>query len=164
MEAPEKNDNPASDNGDAAAEVERLRAELQVERDKLLRALADFDNFRRRVERDRARAARSAKREILLPLLEVLDGFERALGHMGGAPSAVAQGVEALHRNLLSLLDREGVFPFDSVGERFDPNLHDAIGMVESGEVEPGAVAEDLQRGYRWDDEVLRPARVRVAA
>lgn len=162
MEAPD--DNPANDSSTAGAEIERLKDELRGERDKLLRALADFDNFRRRVERDRANAARSGKREVLLPLLEVLDGFERALGHMGAASSSVAQGVEALHRNLLSLLEREGVVPFDSVGEKFDPNLHDAIGMVESEDVESGAVAEDLQRGYRWDEEVLRPARVRVAA
>jgi molecular chaperone GrpE len=168
MEAPEKEENRASADEERAdvepaAEIERLKEELRREHDMLLRALADFDNYRRRVERDRGAAARSGKREVILSLLEVLDGFDRALEHIGDAPSSVAQGVQAIHRNLLSVLDRHGVTGFNSVGETFDPHLHDAIGTAESEEVEPGAVAEELQRGYRWGDEVLRPARVRVA-
>jgi molecular chaperone GrpE len=168
MEALEKDDRRADSeartaNNAAAEETERLKEELHGEHDKLLRALADFDNYRRRVERDRASAVRAGKREVILPLLEVLDGFERALGHVGAAPASVAQGVQALHRNLLSVLERQGVTAFDSVGENFDPRFHDAIGTVESAELESGTVAEDLQRGYRWGDEVLRPARVRVA-
>ncbi len=75
----------------------------------------------------------------------------------------MAQGVQAIHRNLLGVLERHGVTRFDSVGEPFDPRFHDAIGTVDSDEVESGTVAEELQRGYRWEDEVLRPARVRVA-
>ena len=165
MQAPEKTE--ANDEGrkaaDESAEVERLKEELRREHDMLLRSLADFDNYRRRVDRDRGTAARSGKREVILSLLEVLDGFDRALEHIGDAPSSVAQGVEAIHRNLLSVLDRHGVTAFNSVGETFDPRLHDAIGTAESEDVEPGAVAEELQRGYRWGDEVLRPARVRVA-
>jgi molecular chaperone GrpE len=149
---------------ESAAEVERLKDELRREHDTLLRALADFDNYRRRVERERASAARSGKREVILSLLEVLDGFDRALEHIGDAPSSLARGVQAIHRNLLSVLDRHGVTRFDSVGESFDPRFHDAIGTVETEDVGPGAVAEELQHGYRWGDEVLRPARVRVAA
>jgi molecular chaperone GrpE len=168
MEAPEKEENRESNDEERAAaevspEIERLKEELRREHDRLLRALADFDNYRRRVDRDRGAAARSGKREVILPLLELLDGFDRALSHIGDEPSALAQGVEALQRNLLSMLDREGVIPFDTVGERFDPRYHDAIGTVESGDLESGAVAEELQRGYRWGDEILRPARVRVA-
>ncbi len=73
------------------------------------------------------------------------------------------QGLQALHRQLLGLLEAQGVTPLQSVGETFNPELHEAIGSVESEEVEPGAVVEEVQRGYRWGDEVLRPARVRVA-
>jgi molecular chaperone GrpE len=166
MEAREKDQNRADGDdreANAAEEIERLKEELRAAHDKLLRALADFDNFRRRVERDRATAARSGKREVILPLLDVLDNFDRALAHIDAAPPALAQGVQALHRSLLSVLDRQGVTPFDSVGESFDPRFHEAIGTVESEDVESGAVAEDLQRGYRWGNEVLRPARVRVA-
>jgi molecular chaperone GrpE len=167
MEAPDQEKNRNDDETRAGAEpdveIERLKEELRREHDTVLRALADFDNYRRRVERDRAGAARSGKRDVILSLLEVLDGFDRALHHIGDAPSSVAQGVEAIHRNLLGVLERHGVTPLDSLGEPFDPRFHDAIGTVDSGEVESGRVAEELQRGYRWEDEVLRPARVRVA-
>jgi molecular chaperone GrpE len=71
--------------------------------------------------------------------------------------------VQALRRKLLAVLESEGVEPMQTVGENFDPRYHDALGTVTSPDVEPGAVAEELQRGYRWGDEVLRPARVRVA-
>jgi molecular chaperone GrpE len=167
MEAPDQEKNRSDDEKRQAtepeAEVERLKEELRHEHDALLRAMADFDNYRRRIERDRASAARSGKRDVILSLLEVLDGFDRALNHIDDAPSSVAQGVQAIHRNLLGVLERHGVTRFDSLGEIFDPRFHDAIGTVDSDEVESGTVADELQRGYRWGDEVLRPARVRVA-
>jgi molecular chaperone GrpE len=167
MEAPDQEKNRSDDEKRQAtepeAEVERLKEELRHEHDALLRALADFDNYRRRIERDRASAARSGKRDVILSLLEVLDGFDRALNHIDDAPSSVAQGVQAIHRNLLGVLERHGVTRFDSLGEPFDPRFHDAIGTVNSDEVESGTVADELQRGYRWGDQVLRPARVRVA-
>lgn len=161
MEATNENKNRAT--ADEPSEVARLREELRREHDMYLRTLADFENYRRRVERDRSTAARSGKREVILPLLEVLDGFDRALSHIGDQPSSVAQGLQALHRKLLALLEAHGVTPFQSVGEVFNPELHDAIGSVESDEFESGAVADEAQRGYRWGDDVLRPARVRVA-
>jgi molecular chaperone GrpE len=160
MEATKDNDITSAD---ALSEITHLKEELRREHDMYLRALADFANYRKRVERERAAAARSGKREVILPLLEVLDGFDRALGHIGDAPSGISEGLQAIHRKLLSLLEAQGVTPLKSVGEPFNPELHDAIGLVESKDYEPGAVAEDIQRGYRWGDEVLRPARVRVA-
>jgi molecular chaperone GrpE len=161
MEATDQEKNRTA--GDDSSEVERLKQELQREHEMYLRALADYDNYRRRTERERSLAARSGKREIILSLLDVLDGFDRALQHMRDAPSSISEGVEALHRKFVSLLQAQGVTPMLTVGEVFDPEVHDAIGSVESEDVEPGAVAEEVQRGYRWGDEVLRPARVRVA-
>jgi molecular chaperone GrpE len=166
MEAPDHENTTANEEQaeiESATEVQRLKEELRREHDTLLRTLADFDNYRRRVERDSASAARSGKRDVILSLLEVLDGFDRALNHIDDAPSSVAQGVQAIHRNLLGVLERHGVTRFDSLGEPFDPHFHDAIGTVDSDEVESGTVADEFQRGYRWGDEVLRPARVRVA-
>jgi molecular chaperone GrpE len=161
MEATDQNKNrPPSD---GPAEIERLKEELRHEHDMYLRALADFENYRRRVERDQGSAARSGKREIILSLLGVLDGFDRALQHMSDAPQPLSEGLQALQRQLQSVVEAQGVTPLQSLGEVFNPELHDAIGSVESEEVEPGAVAEELQRGYRWGDAVLRPARVRVA-
>jgi len=145
-----------------SSEIERLKEELNGEHERYLRLLADFDNYRRRSERERSRAARSGKREIILALLDVLDGYDRALQHMDDAPPSIAEGVEALHRKFLGLLQAQGVTPMLTLGEVFNPELHDAIGLMESEELEPGTVAEEVQRGYRWGDEVLRPARVRV--
>ena len=146
-----------------ASEIERLKEEVRREHDMYLRALADHDNYRRRVERERASAARSGKREVILSLLEVIDGFDRALQHISDAPASVVEGVEALQRKLLGVLQAEGVTPLQSIGETFNPELHDAIGTVQREEFEPNTVAEELQRGYRWGDDLLRPARVRVA-
>jgi molecular chaperone GrpE len=162
MEATEQNENRDTA-VEPSAEIERLRQELAREHDMYLRSLADFDNYRRRVERDRATAGRAGKREIMLPLLEVLDGFDRALSHMNEAPSGLAVGLQALHRKLLGLLEAQGITPLATVGETFNPEFHEAMGSVNSEDVEPGTIAEELQRGYRWGDEVLRPARVRVA-
>lgn len=161
MKATDEHKNRAT--ADESSEIARLQEELRREHDMYLRALADFENYRRRVERDRSTAARSGKRDVILPLLDVLDGFDRALSHIGAEPSSVAQGLQALHRKLLALLEAHGVTPFQSVGEVFNPELHDAIGSVESDDFESGAVAEEAQRGYRWGKDVLRPARVRVA-
>ena len=161
MEAKERNKNQQA--GEEPSEIDRLKEEVRREHDMYLRALADHDNYRRRVERERAGAARSGKREVLLSLLDVIDGFDRALQHMGDAPSSVVEGFEALQRKLLGVLAAHGVTPLQSVGETFNPEVHDAVGTVESGEVELNTVAEELQRGYRWGDDVLRPARVRVA-
>lgn len=149
--------------GNEPSEIERLKEELRREHDMYLRALADYDNYRRRVERERATAARSGKRELILQLLEVLDGFDRALLHVGNAPSSVSEGLQLLQRKLLSVLEAQGVTPLQSLGETFNPELHDAIGTVKSEDVEPGTVADEVQRGYRWGDDLLRPARVRVA-
>jgi molecular chaperone GrpE len=161
MEATDQNKNAKA--GDSPSEIERLKEDLRREHDMYLRALADYDNYRRRIERERATAAHSGKRELILQLLEVLDGFDRALQHMGDAPSSVSEGLQLLQRKLLNVLEAQGVTSLQSLGETFDPEFHDAIGTVQSEEFKPGTVADEVQRGYRWGDDVLRPARVRVA-
>jgi molecular chaperone GrpE len=149
--------------GAESSEIGRLKEELSHQHEMYLRALADFDNYRRRVERERASAARNGKREILLSLLEVLDSFDRAFQHLEDVPSSISEGLQAIQRKLLVLLEAHGVTPFKSLGEPFNPELHEAIGSVQTDEYESGAVVGEVQRGYRWGDEILRPARVRVA-
>jgi len=144
-------------------ERDRLNADVQREHDLYLRALADFENYRRRVERDRATALAAGKRDVIGSLLEVIDGFDRALPYLTEAPPAVAEGMRAVHRRLLDLLAAHSVTAVPSVGEPFDPAVHEALGTVESSEYPPGTVAEETQRGYRLGDDLLRPARVRVA-
>jgi len=142
------------------SEVQRLHEELGREHDMYLRALADFDNYRRRVERDREDTARREKRGYLLSLLDLMDGFERALAHLNEDP---AEAVRMLHRQLQGMLEAQGVKAFPSVGETFNPEVHEAIGSEPSGELEAGTVTQETRRGYRWNGELLRPARVRVA-
>jgi molecular chaperone GrpE len=145
------------------AEVEGLRAELKQEHDRYLRTRADFENFRRRVERDRDVAARQAKRELLLALVDLADGFDRALVHIDESPDSVAAGLYGMQRGLGSLLEAEGVKAFESVGQRFDPTRHEAMATVRDFDGAPGTVVDEAGRGYLWNDELLRPARVRVA-
>jgi molecular chaperone GrpE len=157
------------------AEVKGIQEELERERELRMRALADFDNYRKRVERERRAAERSGKRDVLLALLEVMDDFDRAIEHIDqssrgpGAPEAVAEGLRATHKRLATALKTQGVIPFESVGQEFDPTRHEAVGVIEAGArksgraLEPGAVTDETRRGYLWDGEVLRPARVHVA-
>ena len=143
--------------------VEELRAELEQEHDRYLRTRADFENYRRRVERDRDVAARQAKRDLLKALVDLADGFDRALVHVGESPDAVAAGLFGMQRQLGRVLEAEGVKPFESVGQPFDPARHEAMATVREGGVAPGTVVDEAGRGYLWNDELLRPARVRVA-
>ncbi len=140
-----------------------LRAELQQEHDRHLRTRADFENYRRRIERDRDLAARQAKRELLKALVDLADGFDRALAHIDESPDSVVAGLHGMRRGLGSLLEAEGVKPFESIGERFDPTRHEAVATVRDVGDEPGTVVDEAGRGYLWNDELLRPARVRVA-
>ena len=155
------NDNRRS--GSEEAENERLREELHREHELYLRTLADLDNYRRRVERERASAAHAGKRELILQLLEVLDDFDRALLHMADVPEWISEGLVTIYRRLTAILQAQGVVPYDSLGKRFDPVQHEATGAVDCEDVEPETVVAEVARGYRWGDELLRPARVRVS-
>ena len=144
--------------------LEGLRAELQKEQESHLRTRADFENYRRRVERDRDVADRQVKRELLLALVDLADGFDRALAHFEESPESVAAGLYGMRRRLGSLLDAEGVASFESVGKRFDPTLHEAVATVRDFDGVAGTVVDEASRGYLWGQELLRPARVRVSA
>ena len=146
-----------------SSEVERLKEQLRQEHEMYLRALADFENYRKRVENERASAAQRGKRELIVSLLELVDNFELALQHADGASAGLSEGLKAVYRRVQNLLERQGVTPIQSLGQKFDPRLHEAIDSVRSDKYEPGTVVEEIQRGYRWGDELLRPARVRVA-
>jgi molecular chaperone GrpE len=144
-------------------EIDQLKEQLRQEHEMYLRALADFENYRRRVESERASAAQRGKREIIVSLLELVDSFELALQHADGAPAGLSEGLKAVYRRLQNLLERQGVTPIQSLGQTFDPRLHEAIDSVRSDKYDPGTVVEEIQRGFRWGVELLRPARVRVA-
>jgi molecular chaperone GrpE len=149
------------------SEIDELKAELDELNGKWLRALADLDNYRKRVERDRRRWSEAAREEIALDLLEVVDNLERALacdgpgnGDDGGS---LREGVELILKHLTDVLARHGVTPIVTDGCEFDPNIHEAVGSVETDECEPNHVVEETQRGYRLGDRLLRCPKVIVA-
>jgi molecular chaperone GrpE len=144
-------------------EVEKLQEQLKAEHERYLYSLADFDNFRRRTERDLANAVKRGKRGLVLAFIEVVDSFDRALQQVGNAPPALVEGLEAVHRKTLSLLQTQGISPYESLGEKFNPELHEAIASIPTTEVAPGVIMDEVQRGYREGDLVIRPSHVRVA-
>ncbi len=148
---------------DLAAEIERLREVLMIERDKNLRTLADFKNYRRRVERDSSKLAEEGKRAIILPLLDIIDDLEKATKWTSGDEQPVVEGVRIIRKKLLALLEANGVLPFESAGTPFTHDLHEAVAMAEHESLEPGTVIDELRRGYLWNNQLLRHAQVRVA-
>ena len=140
-------------------------AERDEFRDLLLRKQAEFDNYKKRVERDRTKANRQAERMLIVALLPLLDDFERALGTPVGASGADAYraGVELIHRQLLEVLRKRGVTRIDTAGSQFDPHLHEAVAYQTSDGHEDGDVIDEVRRGYLFHDKLLRAAMVRVA-
>ena len=164
---------PAAD--DVAAEgndpeaTQAPAGELVVERDQfrdlLLRKTAEFDNFRKRVERERSVVAQRAAEDLLLALLPLVDDLERALGAPADTPDgdSFRAGVVLIHRQMLELLRKRDVTPIEAVGEPFDPNVHQAVAQEPSDEHPEGAVSNELRRGYRLGDRLLRAAMVIVS-
>jgi molecular chaperone GrpE len=150
-----------------AAEAERLRAELAALQDRHLRLQAEFENFRKRQQRDREDAGRLIKERILGELPGVVDNLERALTHAsaaGASPESLSQGVDLVVKQLREVLSRSGAVPIAALGEPFDPHLHEAMARVEtSGDPPDGTVVEEYRRGYLLDGKVMRPALVAVA-
>ena len=144
------------------AERDRLAAEKADLQDRVLRQIAEFDNFRRRTERDRVEFYQNATAGVVRDLLPVLDDFERAL-QVKTADENYAKGVELIYNRLSETLKKLGLEPVESLGRPFDPNLHEAIGRVESADAEDGTVIGEMQKGYNFKGKLLRPSWVQVA-
>jgi molecular chaperone GrpE len=147
----------------AEQEAENLKAELDHVRDIYLRKLAEFDNFRKRVEREREDLRLAGVEEMVRELLPVLDNFERALQHAEDDSGAFQQGVEMIAKQLWDTVERRGVKEVNPVGQPFDPELHEAVQRVEDGQYPPGTVAWVMLKGYTMGDRLVRPAMVGVA-
>ena len=150
-----------------AEELKRAEADLRVAekematlKDKHMRLLADFDNYRKRKEAEVEAARREGEIKAIRALLPVLDDLERALEHAGAKPETIAEGVRAVHEGFQRILSGMGVEPVPGSGEPFNPSVHEAVGIVEGEEDEK--VAEVYQKGYRYGDQLIRPARVAV--
>ena len=144
-------------------ELVRLQSEFLRVQDLYLRALADLENFRKKVQQDHAKIAHIGKREILFKILDVVDSFDRALQQTSGLPESLAEGFHAISRQLRNILNGEGVTPMETLGQNFDPELHEAIATVGDEGEASGTIVAELSRGYLWEGELLRPAKVSVA-
>ena len=150
---------------DAASDpVAELRREADDFRDRWLRKTAEFDNYRKRVERERREHADQAIVDLLESLLLIVDDFDRALTvEAGPEAEAYRKGVELIHAKFHDLLKRRGVTPIDALGADFDPNFHQAVMHESSPEHRDGEVIGELRKGYMLGDRLLRPAMVKVA-
>jgi len=143
--------------------MDEARAEIGDLSERLLRLQADFENFRKRAQREKDEARQFANQSLIEKQLPILDNFEMALAAVKDADPALRDGVQMIYDQLLGILRDSGVETIDATGEGFDPNLHEAISQQETTEAEPGTVVEQVQRGYRLHERLVRPARVVVA-
>jgi molecular chaperone GrpE len=146
-------------------ELERVSGELDETKDRFLRGLADFDNYRKRVARDRERLVRCANEELIKQLLEVIDNLERALAAASETEDLAGfkKGVELIYEHLKDLLTKEGLCPIACVGQAFDPNFHEAVMAIEKEGEASEKVIEEVQKGYTLDGRVIRPSKVVVS-
>lgn len=149
---------------DSTDELTELQDELEAEQNKYLRLLADFDNFKRRTQKDKEISSKFRAQSLLTDLLPVLDNFERALAVEAKGDEAVTimKGVLMVQKSLLEAVKREGLEEIKSVGEPFDPNFHQAVMQEIDEQAEPGSVLQELQKGYTLKGRVLRPSMVKV--
>nr|WP_281279849.1 nucleotide exchange factor GrpE [Cohnella pontilimi] len=145
--------------------LSELQRQAEENHSRFLRAQADFDNYRRRTQKEKEELAQYASLKLVDQLLPVLDNFERALQSGGEAAEShsFSKGVDMIFRQFYQVLENEGLKKIEAVGQPFDPELHQAIMQVESEEHESGTVVEVVQNGYWMKDKVLRPAMVKVS-
>jgi molecular chaperone GrpE len=161
-QGPEHELPPASPEDRAAA----LAIERDEMKDRMLRVAADFENWKKRARKEQTDAVASARESVLRDVLEVVDNLERAAGAQANGlvdGAAVMKGVSLVLRLFQQKLERYEVRPFEVAGQPFDPRVHEAVSRVESADVPSGAIAAELQKGYRVGERLLRPALVSVS-
>lgn len=147
----------------AQAETEKVKAELAQLTDIRLRLAAEYDNFRKRSQREKDAIYSDATASGVAALLPIIDNVERALAAENASAEDMRKGVEMINTQAIQALDKLGVSSFGEVGETFDPNIHHCVGTLSAEGVESGAIAVVLQKGYKLGDKVIRPAMVQVA-
>ena len=165
-------DEPTSENQQAAEpQAQEIKPitdikqapEFQELNDKYLRLAAEFDNYKKRQAREYSRLIESAESSLMLDILEVVDDFSRALKHEPDDQANFKQGIEMIANKFAELLKRRGLKEIEAIGKPFDPGYHEAIMQIESDDVDEGIIIEEIQKGYLFNDKVLRPSRVVVA-
>lgn len=154
---------PAEPEGQAAQQEQAAEAKVAELTDRLIRLHAEFENYRRRMQREKEEVALYGNQRLLLNLLPVLDNLERALATPPTpGDERLRQGVELTARSFQAILEKEGITPIEAVGTPFDPNLHEAMMTEEDPEQEDGVVLAEFQKGYRLGDRVIRASMVKV--
>lgn len=146
-------------------ELDRAQAHAEEQTQRLLRAQADFDNLRRRTQKEKEDLAKYASAQLITELIPVIDNFERAMATKPDHPEleSFSKGVDMIFRQMSDVLKNAGLTTMETVGQPFNPEFHQAVMQVESDEYEEGTVVEELQKGYVLKDKVLRPAMVKVS-
>ncbi|QJC54378.1 nucleotide exchange factor GrpE [Paenibacillus albicereus] len=147
------------------ARYAELARQAEDHQQRLLRVQADYDNFRRRTQKEKEELGQYASAKLLTQLLPIVDNFDRAIAAAagGGDSDSLAKGVDMIFRQLQGVLEQEGLKAMEAVGQPFNPEFHQAVMTVESDEHEEGIVVEELQKGFMLKDKVLRPAMVKVS-
>ncbi|MCX5718046.1 MAG: nucleotide exchange factor GrpE [Nitrospirae bacterium] len=159
--AAETQKNAALESGKPEKDIEE---ELRQEKDKYLRLYADFDNYKKRVARDKEELIKYGNESLLYELLPVIDNLEMAMKHSSNDTSAgLAQGVEITLKEFLRVIDKFGLLPIDASGKMFDPSLHHAMTQVERDDIDENMVVEEFRKGYMFREKVLRPSLVAVS-
>lgn len=159
-----KEDSNAVDTAAIQAELDKKTQELQESEDRLMRLRADFDNFRRRTRQEKEELSAVVLQGILADLLPLLDNFERALAVETSAEEAFKEGMSMVYNQFVASLQKNGLEPIKAVGEKFDPNFHQAVMRVEDADQEDDTIIEELQKGYMAHGRVIRPSMVKVVA
>jgi molecular chaperone GrpE len=158
---------PASLTGEQLEELKQRAAKADENWERLLRTTADFDNYKKRVTREKQDAMKYANESLLQKLVPVLDSFDMALAatqnHRRDSMQSLQEGISMVHQQLRSALAEAGLEEVDAAGKRFDPNFHEAVSQQETAEVPEGQVLQQLRKGYKFRDRLLRPASVVVA-
>jgi len=150
---------------EADSQTVELLTQLDEAQQKLLRVQADFDNFRRRTQKEKEELAKYASAKLVENLLPTVDNFDRAIAASAANQDydALAKGVDMIFRLLMSTVEAEGLTTMETVGQPFNPEYHQAVMTVETDEYEEGIIVEELQKGYMIKDKVIRPAMVKVS-
>lgn len=143
--------------------VAKIDLQQYVEKETYMRLAADFDNFRRRALKERQEWERQGKERVMRELLDVMDNFSRGLQQATEDKSPLAEGMRMVFSQMESILKNDGLEKIKTAGEKFNPNLHDAVSSVVKEGYEESAIVEELKCGYKWGDRLLRPASVVVA-
>lgn len=143
-----------------------LKEKIEELEDRVKRQMAEFENFRKRTEKEKSAMFETGAKSVIEKILPVVDNFERGLAAIpeGDKGSPFAEGMEMIYKQLLTELEKMEVKPIPAVGEEFDPNFHNAVMQVESGEYESGVIAQELQKGYTYRDSVVRHSMVAVVS